>query len=54
MLEVILNIIVISIVVVHIWYIRKAIKKVDEHIEKLDMHLEKVDEHIDYIKYGGV
>ena len=54
MIETILEIVIIvSIVLVHILYIRKGMKKTDEHIDKLDEHLERIDEHMDYLKWSG-
>lgn len=53
MIDIIFEIIVICVVLIHVWYIRKAIKKVDEHITILDIHMDKLDEHLDYIKWGS-
>lgn len=53
MIETIVGIIIIiGIVLVHIWFIYKGMKKSDEHMEKLDEHLERIDEHMEYLKWG--
>jgi len=53
MIDIIFEVVVVCVVIVHIWYIRKAIKKVDSHIDMLDNHMNKLDEHLDYIKWGS-
>lgn len=49
----ILDIILVAIVIIHIYIIRKSISKVDEHILMLDNHMAKVEEYIDYIKWSS-